>query len=1000
MNIVFGQLVGDFAGYFVPNTTVTKAAFQSSVNRNALYIAYLFVGKFVLSYISMLTVRISGLRTSAALRLAYLRALFAQPVSTIDTISAGKVSARITTSSNTIQLAISQQFAMLIQAIALTGGFYVVAFIYDWLLTLVASASLPLILLAYGSTLPFYIEIHKKTEHAQEQASALAFEIFGSIRVVVAFGAEERLSTQHNNWLLRAKRTEMKNGPLVGLMMFPSFFSMYGTFGLTFWFGIRQYMRGDTDDLTAIVIVLFSVVMAVMSVGRVASPIIAIAKAATAATELFKTIDSETPDTSGLKAPEISVHADVVLKDVSFIYPSRPDVQVLDGLNVKFEAGKVTAIVGPSGSGKSTIVGLLERWYDLPDKSSKISGGTEEKTLVQEDTQPAEDPNTRESGSGSIRIGHIDLRNADLKWWRSQIGLVQQEPFLFNDTIYNNVAYGLCSTQWHDAPKEETLALVKDACKESYADEFISKLPLGYDTVVGESGIKLSGGQRQRIAIARSIIKQPPILILDEATSAVDVRTERIVQKALDRVSENRTTIVIAHRLSTIKRADKIVVLRKGRVVEEGSHQQLINKQDGVYYGLVHAQELLMGTDGLDDEILLHPTRVESATVHQEAADTSPYGTSLAAQSETNYKQKDILRSFGRLMYEQRSHWILYSLTVVGAIGAGVVYPLQAYLFAKIIDVFTLTGSELVNRGNFWAGMFGVLAVGVGVSYFVLGWSSYTISVAVSTHYRQEYIDNILRKRIAFFDTEGNSAGTLTSRLSTDSTQLQQLMGTEMSMALISAVNLLGSLAISFAFGWKLSLVGLFSILPIILSAGYFRVKLEMQFEAMNAAVFADSSQYGGRLLAAREYDLVQFFIVYMAVVQGSQAAGMWFSFAPNVAEATGAANRILSLRPSGTKEEYPPEALKFYDGSVGIEFLNVYFTYESRDVPVITGLSLKVEPGQFAALVGASGTIRENVALSVDAASATDQAIQQACIEAQIHNFIVSLPEGKSPGT
>ena len=150
---------------------------------------------------------------------------------------------------------------MLIQVIALTGGFYVVAFIYDWLLTLVASASLPFILLAYGSTLPFYIKVHKKTERAQEQASALAFEIFGSIRVVIAFGAEERLSTQHNDWLLRAKRTEMKNGPLIGLMMFPSFFSMYSTFGLTFWFGIRRYMRGNTDDLNAIVMWVFYVFM-------------------------------------------------------------------------------------------------------------------------------------------------------------------------------------------------------------------------------------------------------------------------------------------------------------------------------------------------------------------------------------------------------------------------------------------------------------------------------------------------------------------------------------------------------------------------------------------------------------------------------------------------------------------------------------------------------------------------------------------------------------------
>jgi ABC-type multidrug transport system fused ATPase/permease subunit len=156
--------------------------------------------------------------------------------------------------------------------------------------------------------------------------------------------------------------------------------------------------------------------------------------------------------------------------------------------------------------------------------------------------------------TGAIRVGGVDLREVDMKWWRSQIGLVQQEPFLFNDTIFNNVVFGLCGTPLNDITEEEKRVMVEEACKEAYADEFISRLPQGYETLVGESGIKLSGGQRQRIAIARSIIKRPPILILDEATSAIDVRTERIVQQALDHVSKNRTTIVIAHRLSTIKR--------------------------------------------------------------------------------------------------------------------------------------------------------------------------------------------------------------------------------------------------------------------------------------------------------------------------------------------------------------------------------------------------------------------------------------------------------------
>jgi ATP-binding cassette, subfamily B (MDR/TAP), member 1 len=188
------------------------------------------------------------------------------------------------------------------------------------------------------------------------------------------------------------------------------------------------------------------------------------------------TIDAELPDTSGVKAPEVSLKDDVVLKDVWFSYPSRPKETVLKGLSVRFEAKKVTAIVGPSGSGKSTIVGLLERWYDVSKEDT--SEQAKEQISCGKDGAPRDSGNEKvHISSGSITIGDIDLNKTDLKWWRSQIGLVQQEPFLFNDTIYNNVAYGLCGTQWHDTSKEEKLAMVQDACKEAYADEFISKLP-------------------------------------------------------------------------------------------------------------------------------------------------------------------------------------------------------------------------------------------------------------------------------------------------------------------------------------------------------------------------------------------------------------------------------------------------------------------------------------------------------------------------------------------
>lgn len=759
---------------------------------------------------------------------------------------------------------------------------------------------------------------------------------------------------------------------------------------------------------------------------------------------------------------------------------------------------------------KDVDTGKKSKWFGR-SKSSKDSskeGKADEDSAKETKKDPKKEEEEVDLGpntcTGKIRIGSTSLQDVDLKWWRSQIGMVQQEPFLFNDSLYNNVAFGLCGTRYENLGKAEKMKMVEEACREAYAEEFISRLPQGFETLVGESGIKLSGGQRQRIAIARSIVKQPSILILDEATSAIDVRTEQIVQQALDRVSRNRTTIVIAHRLSTIKKADKIIVLRQGKLVEEGTHDDLLKIEAGVYYGLVHAQDLAMEAEEIESA---DSTLIKTKTADTADDDSHERGSRVSVE-DPEYKNQGLVASFGRLLFEQRHHWILYSIAIFGVLGAGVVYPLQAYIFAQIINVFTLTGGELVRKGNFWAGMFGVLAAGVGVSYFVLGMAAYLIAIAVTRHYRQEYLDNMIRKRISFFDDQGHSPGSLTSRLSADSQQLQQLMSTEMSMALIAVVNLVGSVIIAFVYGWKLTLVGIFTALPLILAAGYLRMRLELRFEQDNAKVFEDSSQfaaeavgafrtvlslimedmigdryetllkghvsvafksskyntiiyaasdsidlacmalafwYGGTLLASREYNLIDFFVVYMAIIQGAMAAGMWFSFAPNMAQATGAANRILSMRPprNASPPSYP-ELTNPVSG-VGIDFENVYFTYKSRNVPVLSNLNIQVLPGQFAALVGASGcgksttinllerfydadsgkilyneqdittldpteyrkqislvsqeptlyegTIKDNVALSVD--NATDHDIEKACRDAQIHDFIASLPEG-----
>jgi ATP-binding cassette subfamily B (MDR/TAP) protein 1 len=302
-------------------------------------------------------------------------------------------------------------------------------------------------------------------------------------------------------------------------------------------------------------------------------------------------------------------------------------------------------------------VGLLERWYELSDASrvvlpaSRMERNDEKESKSKDDQDATEEngeaPEPPIALSGSIFVGDKNIDFVDLKWWRSQIGLVQQEPFIFNDTIYRNVEYGLVGSQWEKESPE-----IKEACREAFADEFIDKLPQRYQTHVGDAGIKLSGGQRQRLAIARSIIKRPKILILDEATSSIDVRGERLVQAALDRVSEGRTTITIAHRLSTIKKADKIVVLHKGKVIEEGNHKSLLSNLDGVYWALVNAQQLSMDEPFPEEEADRIQSSNPLARVQSEGS-----GKANDMEVEAPYKPKSFFGSFGRLMYEQRSQW-------------------------------------------------------------------------------------------------------------------------------------------------------------------------------------------------------------------------------------------------------------------------------------------------------------------------------------------------------
>ncbi|CAL9138668.1 unnamed protein product [Musa acuminata var. zebrina] len=465
--------------------------------------------------------------------------------------TSGQIGARLSADASTVRKLVGDSLSLVVQNIATCIAGLVIALLANWKLGLIVLVLLPLLSLQEYAQIKFLRGFSEDAKKMYEEASQVASDAVASIRTVASFCGEQNVMDAYLRKCEAPMRNGERQGIISGLGYSFSFIALYCTYALCFYIGAR-FVHDAQANFAQVFRVFFALTLAALGVSQSSTAASDINNARDSARSIFAILDRQSKIDSSTDEGEVlqNVRGDIKFHHVSFRYPSRPHVQIFRDLCLSMPAGKTVALVGESGSGKSTVIALLERFYD-PE-------------------------------AGTISLDGMDIAKLKVSWVRQQMGLVSQEPVLFNGTIRTNIEYG----KQGPASEEELVA----AAEAAGAHRFISGLPQGYDTSVGERGVQLSGGQKQRIAIARAVLKDPRVLLLDEATSALDAESERVVQEALDRVMVGRTAVIVAHRLSTIRGAETIAVVKNGVVAERGRHDTLMGIQNGIYASLVALQ--------------------------------------------------------------------------------------------------------------------------------------------------------------------------------------------------------------------------------------------------------------------------------------------------------------------------------------------------------------------------------------------------------------------------
>ncbi|EDU41119.1 hypothetical protein PtrCC142_002672 [Pyrenophora tritici-repentis] len=849
IGIVFGQLVDEINVANCNNRVgVSNGSDLAQIKPKILLLVYIAIGNFACLYIHLVCWNLASQRLAQRIRDRYLRNLLRQDMAFFDNLQAGEVSSRLNGDIQAIESGTGAKVGVALTCASFCVTAYIVGFIKNAELAGMLVSLIPAFLLMATIGSHFVGKYSAKVGHCFGSASAIASEALSHVGLVHALGANARLEAKFEGHLEKARGYGIKKATAAAVQAGLLYFIAFSASSLGYWQGSRRVadsLEGKGNaTIGQIYTVTFILLDGAIVLSQIAPMLPLFGGAVSAFERLRKDIETQpTIDNTRTSAEKpTSVSGAIEFRNVAFTYSSRPDHPVLNNISLKCEAGQLTAIVGLSGSGKSTVASLISRFYDPQ--------------------------------SGDVLLDGKNVKDINVKSLRGFISLVQQEPSLLDRSILENIALGLVNSPPH-AHLEQTLLsgilarvaedvrngqeltqaaakagaevveivqLVQHAANLADVAVFIDRLEFGFATAVGSSGSLVSGGQKQRIALARALVRDPRILILDEATAALDSASEQRIQAAIERASRGRTVVSIAHRLSTIRAAAKIVVMKKGDIIEQGTHNELMNL-NGSYADMVRLQ-----TVKTDDTVSSSRTSLESQDAdtisgekqHLKASEADVPSTPEPAEPIKGVVVAGSIRK--TMLPLTRPYLLLVVLALFAALIVGGQYCASGLLFGNVMGTMSPCNSPdyIRSKGELLSGLWFMVACVAFLANFT-SWAVFgLISERLIFRVRNMSLSTLLRQPLQWHESESRSPSMLLEYITKDGNALAGFSGSIIGTLFAVVVNFCAAIILSHIIAWRIAIVCLV-VVPILLGAGYMQLRAIGRFAVKHAGAFTSS---------------------------------------------------------------------------------------------------------------------------------------------------------------